>query len=149
MLLSKTGDYGLRAALYIASCSTEEFISIREISKKLNISFHFLTKILQKLTEKKLMISFRGPKGGVKLSQPPHTITLLDIVLALEGPNFFEKCILGLEQCSTDHPCPLHQQWVPLRKQLIELFETNTLATFISGFEKKQFRLRLDDKTST
>ncbi|CAN0202088.1 unnamed protein product, partial [Chrysoparadoxa australica] len=49
MLLSKSCVYGLRASIYLASKSDEEFNSIKEMSDKLEISFHFLTKILQQL----------------------------------------------------------------------------------------------------
>jgi Rrf2 family iron-sulfur cluster assembly transcriptional regulator len=141
MILSKTCDYGLRAALYVATRSDREYVSIGEISKKLNISFHFLTKILQILTEKNLMISYRGPKGGVKLTRPADTITLLDIIIAIEGADFFEKCLLGLEKCKEDNPCPLHQNWAPLRRQLKNLFQKNTLGEIAGMLKTNQFRI--------
>ena len=63
-LLTKSCVYGLRATLYVASfCGERHFVPIREISEKLGLSFHFLTKILQKLTEAGLMESYRGPSG--------------------------------------------------------------------------------------
>ena len=141
MILSKTCDYGLRATLYLSTRSDREYVSIGEISKKLNISFHFLTKILQKLTDKNLLISFRGPKGGVKLTRPAGTIKLLEIIEAIEGPEFFEKCLLGLEKCKVNNQCPLHQQWAPLRQQLKNLFEQNTLETIAEMLKTNQFRI--------
>lgn len=141
MILSKTCDYGLRAVLYVATRLDREYISIGEISEKLNISFHFLTKILQKLTDKNLLISFRGPKGGVKLTRPAGTITLLEIIQAIEGPDFFEKCLLGLEKCKDDNQCPLHQHWSPLRLQLKNLFQQNTLETMAEMLKTNQFRI--------
>ncbi|HCT51303.1 MAG TPA: transcriptional regulator, partial [Balneola sp.] len=66
MLLSKSCVYGLRASIYLASKSDEEFNSIKEMSDKLEISFHFLTKILQQLTAESLMVSYKGPKGGIR-----------------------------------------------------------------------------------
>jgi Rrf2 family iron-sulfur cluster assembly transcriptional regulator len=141
MILSKTCNYGLRAALYVATRSDRGYVSIGEISKKLNISFHFLTKILQKLTEKNLMISFRGPKGGVKLTRPADTITLLEIIIAIEGADFFEKCLLGLEKCKENNPCPLHQNWVPIRQQLKNLFQKNSLGAIAGRLKTNQFRI--------
>lgn len=50
MLLSKSCIYGLRATLFLSAREQDGFIPIREMSEKLEISFHFLTKILQQLT---------------------------------------------------------------------------------------------------
>lgn len=64
----------------LASNQNGEFVSIKELSEKLDISFHFLTKILQQLTAVDLLESHKGPKGGVRLSKPGNKISLLDIV---------------------------------------------------------------------
>ena len=66
MLLSRSAEYGLRAALYLASLEPSGFVSIRDISDHLGLSFHFLTKIFQKLTRAGLLHSYRGPNGGVR-----------------------------------------------------------------------------------
>ena len=76
--LSKTCTYGILAALYVASKDENKFVSIREISEELNISFHFLTKILQILTHENIMTSYRGPRGGVALVKDINKITILE-----------------------------------------------------------------------
>ena len=109
-MLSTSCVYGLRAVIYIASIKKESFVSIREISSNLDISFYFLTKILQVLTQKKILVSFKGPNGGVKLAKPADHITIMDVVLALDGAKVFEQCILGLPGCGVLNPCPLHDE---------------------------------------
>ena len=84
MILSKTCDYAMRAAFYIADQQDRNFVPIREVSEKLEISFHFLTKILQILTQKKIMTSFKGPNGGVTLARPADSILLTEIVKAID-----------------------------------------------------------------
>ena len=64
MLLSKSTEYGIRATLYLTSLKQDGYVSIRAISDELDISFHFLTKIFQKLTQAGLLQSFRGPRGA-------------------------------------------------------------------------------------
>jgi len=56
-MLSKASIYGISALLYIELFGDEKYVSIGDMSKKLDISFHFLTKILQSLKEKKLITS--------------------------------------------------------------------------------------------
>ena len=141
MILSSTCDYGLRAVCYIASEKNRQYISIREISEKLDISFHFLTKILQILTQHQLLISFRGPNGGVSLARSPESITLKEIIQAIDGPDLFDKCILGLDNCGDDHPCPLHQQWADIRGSMGDLFDRTSLKDVADSVHENNFRL--------
>jgi len=59
MVLSKACIYGIQAAIYVASVKDVGYVSIQEISEKLNISFHFLTKVLQQLTQAGILNSYR------------------------------------------------------------------------------------------
>ncbi len=141
MLLSKSCEYGLRATLYLASLEPERYVSIRTISEELDISFHFLTKIFQKLTQAGLMRSFRGPNGGIALARPADEITLRDIVIAIEGPELFTECVLGLPGCGDRNPCPVHATWGVVREQLEALFASETLADFAAKIQAQDLRL--------
>ncbi len=127
-LLPKTSTYALRAVLYLTSTGREQqYIPIRKISDDLNISFHFLTKIIQILSQHGLMTSYRGPAGGVALAKPASEISLIEIITALEGADFFEGCILALPNCGDGAPCPLHEYWGKIRDQLKDMFEKTRL----------------------
>ena len=106
----------------------QEYISIREMSEQLDISFHFLTKILQSLTQANLLISYRGPNGGIAFNIPPEKILLSEVVRVLEGDDFFDSCLLGLPGCGEMTPCPMHQFWGKIRGELKQEFETTSLA---------------------
>lgn len=141
MTFSKACNYGVRAALYVATKDQQEFVSIREISEKLDISFHFLTKILQTLTQSAIMISFRGPRGGVALAKSSREISLLDIVQAIDGKSLFTDCILGLNNCGEDKPCPLHNQWSTIRQNLHTMLESTSLHQVSLDVTHNGFRL--------
>jgi len=127
-ILSKPSVYALRALLYLVSKEKDkEFVSIRELSEQLDISFHFLTKILQKLSENGLIRSSRGATGGVILKQAASSITISKIVMIMEGNDFFDKCILGLPGCGTKKPCPMHAFWKETKSSIKETFENTTL----------------------
>lgn len=141
MLLSKTCDYGIRASLYVATQEDQRFVPIKEISENLSISFHFLTKILQKLTQQKIMKSFRGPNGGVALARPASSTTLMDVIMAIEEPDFFNKCLLGLDECGDENPCPVHDQWGKMREDLKSIFENTTLANLAEKIRTDKYRI--------
>ena len=128
MLLSRGCEYGLRAAIYIAQHQGDGYVPIRKVSDDLGIPFHFLTKILQQLNGALLVESFRGPTGGVRLAREPGSISLKDIVVALDGDDLFCACVLGLPGCGDEVPCPLHVEWSKERDRLSNLLESTTLA---------------------
>lgn len=141
MLLSKSCVYGLRASLYLAAGQDGTYTSIREISDKLDISFHFLTKNLQQLTDAGLLESQKGPKGGVRLTKPGSEITLFEVVTAIDGHKLFTECALGLPGCGVAKPCPLHEKWADTRDGIREMLETTDLVEMAEKGKKLNLRI--------
>lgn len=141
MLLSKSCVYGLRASLYLASNRDSGYTSIRQMSDKLDISFHFLTKILQQLNAVGIMESYKGPNGGVRLTKPGTEVTLYEIVKAIDGEELFTECALGLPGCGVQKPCPIHDKWATTRDAiLLMLQETDLMELARKG---KELNLRI------
>lgn len=126
-MLSKSCIYGIQAAIYVAANVSQEFVPISQIASELKISFHFLTKVLQQLTQAGLMNSYRGPKGGVALAKPSKDITLYDLIGAIDGTSIFTECMLGLPGCGIAEPCPAHEQWTRVRGELTVIARRLTL----------------------
>ncbi len=143
MVLSKACTYGILASLYMAREATrsKDYISIGRMSKELNISFHFLTKILQQLTSAGILISMKGPKGGVALKRKPEEISLVDIVVAIDGMGLFTECLLGLPGCGEEKPCPVHDDWANIRAKLFHTFRGKNLAETVSRIDSMNIRL--------
>jgi len=85
LIFSRQCEYALQAVLYIALKPQGEMSSIKEITKKLHIPYHFLGKIMQDLSRKGLLRSLKGPTGGFTLGMPAKDITLFHIVEAIDG----------------------------------------------------------------
>ncbi|MDR9414970.1 MAG: Rrf2 family transcriptional regulator [Gracilimonas sp.] len=144
MLLSKSCVYGLRAALYLASKKNGEYHSLKAISDELDISFHFLTKILQQLTADGLMESYKGPNGGIKLSPKGKKATLYDLVVSIDGPGLFTQCALGLPGCGSQEPCPLHDSWVETRESIEQMLKKSSLLEIAEEGKEMHYRLAAD-----
>lgn len=142
MLLSNACEYGLRAMLYLSSLKKDGYVPIRTMSDELNISFPFLTKIFQMLTQAGLLMSYRGPNGGVALTRPADQITLGEIIVAIDGSALFEECVLGLPGCGEEKPCPLHARWTIERDRLERMFSTSTLAEMAEKVGTLDVRLK-------
>lgn len=144
MIFSKSCIYGLRAMIYLASRTDERYESIKQLSEKLDISFHFLTKILQELTAADLLESMKGPKGGVRLAKSADAIVLREVVIAIDGPAIFTECVLGLPGCGHEKPCPMHDMWMDSRDEIDEIFTNTTLYDLSKEGKEKDLRITPD-----
>lgn len=131
-MFSKATEYALRATIFIAQKGTEEKkLSIEEIAKAIDSPKSFTAKILQSLTKDNHIISsVRGPNGGFFLTEKSQKLPVRTILKAMGEEEVLEKCVLGLKQCSELQPCPMHDQYKSIRKQLKELFVTKTIQQF-------------------
>ena len=141
MILSKACEYALRATLHLVRLKSSGFVSIKAISDDLDISFPFLTKIFQKLTQAGILHSFRGPNGGIALARPASSVTLYEIVVAVDGEDMFRECVLGLPGCGERKPCPLHARWAHERERLKAMFHAETLADMAERLQGEDYRL--------
>lgn len=126
-MISKTCQYALRAVIYIASNPGEGFVSTKQISKDTEISYFFLGKILNKLTQAGYLESYKGPNGGVRLLKPAENISVLDVLNAIESVKCLEGCLLGLPNCSDETKCSLHDSWKDIKLSIYKMFSGKTI----------------------
>lgn len=141
MILSKSCIYGIQAAIFVASQQKSDYVAISKIAAELNISFHFLTKVLQQLTQVGIMTSYRGPKGGVALVNDSKMTSLYDLIAALDGTEMFTECMLGLPGCGHAAPCPAHESWIEVRQKFADVARRVTLD--VLGEKSSELHVRL------
>lgn len=139
-MLSNTCKYAIRSLIYLANYAEEnKKIGIKKISDDLNIPSPFLGKILQGLAREKVLCSTKGPNGGFALGRKPEEISLFDIVVHVDGEEYFNNCIIRLEPCSCFaeeiSTCPVHKRFSRLRGDLIGFYQETSLADIIEDFE--------------
>jgi Rrf2 family protein len=78
-----------------------------------------------------LVTARRGVGGGVSLARSADEITLLQIVVAVEGEHWLGECLLGLDECSDAATCPTHPFWLRIRGEITEELAKTTLAAVI------------------
>jgi Rrf2 family transcriptional regulator, cysteine metabolism repressor len=86
MRISSKGEYGLRALIDLAQRYGDGPIQSHEIHQRQGVDENYLNQILILLRKAGLIESIRGPQGGHRLARLPAQITLLDALVALEGP---------------------------------------------------------------
>ena len=141
-MFSKTCEYGIKAMIFVAQKSKEgSRVGIKEIAKGTAAPEHFKAKIMQELGRKKLAHSIKGPNGGFYMDQFDLKTSLADIVRALDGNSIYSDCVLGLKTCNEKKPCPVHDQYRDIKKNLIKMIEENTIGDFNTKLDSGKFFL--------
>jgi Rrf2 family protein len=105
-----------------------QWIQAQEIARCTGTPLPYLLKILNRLAEGELIQSKRGYRGGFYLSRAATEITLLEILEAMEGPDWFNDCMLGTKHCPCVRPCPLHAFWSQEKERIREQWKKTKLA---------------------
>ena len=127
-MLSKTAEYALRAAVWLAQ-SAGEPISAEELAEVTKVPRRYLHKVVQDLVRSELLRSQPGPGGGYSLARAPEKITILDVVSAVAPVERIRHCPLGLP--SHTRLCPLHWELDRVYAAAEEAFRRVTLAQLV------------------
>jgi len=141
VLFQHSSELALRAALFLAQQVPGKLSPVHEIAAQAGVSEAYLAKILQRLASSGLVRSFRGPGKGMELGKAPEAISLASVIRAVEGTKDAD-CVLGFDACSTENPCALHEDWLPLRTAINAFLVKTTLADLVRVAAKKRHRFR-------
>ncbi len=143
-MFSKTCEYGIRAAIFIASESCQDRrAGLKDIAQKIDSPEAFTAKILQILAKNNIVKSIKGVGGGFDVPRETMAdIKLTHIVNALDGDRVFTGCGLGLAHCSEDHPCPMHEKFTSIRTELAFMLENTNLEELALGIKSGDTFLR-------
>lgn len=78
------------------------------------------------------------------LARPPEEIRLVAVVEAIDGWRDFQRCVLGLEPCGPESPCPLHDEWAGIKEALRRMFSEKTLRELAEELAEGRTSLRSD-----
>jgi Rrf2 family protein len=130
MQITRQADYAIRAVLYISKLGTNQRAATSQIAKEQRIPPSFLAKIISQLSIAGLLQTSRGARGGVMLARGPESITLLDVVEAIDGPIALNECVTDENACSFGEECPLRPIWCDAQEDLVNRLKATNFSQF-------------------
>lgn len=137
MKISTKGRYAVRLMLDIAQHSAEGNVSLKDVSKRQNISLKYLEQIVNMLCKAGLLKSQRGAQGGYKMFRKPAEYTIGDILRVTEGEMAPVSCLEDeVNQCPRANQCPTIRFWTGLYHTMNHYLDGTTLADLMNADEE-------------
>ena len=126
MHINLESDYAVRIVQYLAQ--SNERRDAQSIADSTCVSLRFTLKIMRKLVAADIVQSFKGAHGGYTLSRPASSITLRQVIEAVEGPFRFSRCVDNgyACNCSSVTACPFHSVFDDITQMVIQKLDEAT-----------------------
>jgi Rrf2 family transcriptional regulator, iron-sulfur cluster assembly transcription factor len=139
MRLTTKGRFAVTAMMDLALRGDDGPVALAGVSERQKISLSYLEQLFGKLRRYKLVDSVRGPGGGYCIARPLDTVTVADIVRAVDEPLDATQCG-GKENCLDDQRCMTHDLWAALNAKMYDYLSSVTLAGLVDRQRAKEAR---------
>lgn len=118
--LGRRSDYAIRATLCLARWHGDRLVPSREVAQRMDIPPRFLYQIMAALVRAGIVASTPGRSGGYALAADPVSVSVLDVVEAVEGEIRASVCLLRGGPCHWQGACAMHEQWTAAQQALLD-----------------------------
>ncbi len=126
MDITRRCDYACRI-LRAAYRSGDAYVSVSDISEDEDIPYAFARSIQHDLVKGGLIKTVRGARGGLVLNCDPSSVTMLEVLEAIQGPVSISLCVLDPESCDKQEDCAYNKVWQGADRLLNTYFASITL----------------------
>jgi Rrf2 family iron-sulfur cluster assembly transcriptional regulator len=112
-------------------------VTLAEISARQKISLSYLEQLFGKLRRHRLVESVRGPGGGYCLAKDMGSLSVAEIILAVDEPIDATQCG-GKENCKDEQKCLTHDLWATLNERIFDYLESVSLRQLVENQKAKE-----------
>lgn len=132
MMISTRGRYALRVLIDLAENNSDDYVPMRDIAKRQEISLKYLERIIPVLSKNKIVEGIQGKGGGYRLLIKPEECTIGDILRLTEGDLAPVACLeCGAKPCEKMSECRTYPLWLEFYNTVNDFFDNKTLADII------------------
>ena len=148
MKISTKGRYALRLMIDVAEHSNGNYVSLKDIATRQELSTKYLEQIVGQLSKAGFLKSSRGAQGGYQLARSPEEYTVGDILRLTEGNLAPVTCLQDDEnQCQRCEGCATLDFWTGLYRVINQYIDRFTLADLGKGERDKKKKAQRKRKT--
>lgn len=145
MRLTTKGRFAVTAMIDVAMHGDKGPVTLAGVSERQRISLSYLEQLFGKLRRHGLVESVRGPGGGYNLAQASASVSVADIILAVDEPIDATQCG-GKENCLDDRRCMTHELWAGLNAHIFSFLQSVTLEQLVRQQDKPEVAVLQDHR---
>lgn len=126
--LSKKADYALLAMRHLAANSDRGAVSARELAEAYDLPPELLAKVLQRLVRGRLLTSIQGIRGGYGLARPAASISVADVITAIDGPLTVTACSESNHNCEQFSKCDIRDPLWQIKDRIVSALQATSIA---------------------
>ena len=138
MRLSKKADYALLAMRHLAASPDRDSVSARELAEAYDIPLELLAKVLQKLVRASLLESHQGIKGGYGLARPAASMSVADVIQAVDGPFTVTACSEVDHSCEQYAKCNIRDPLWRIKDRIVSALGATSVAELAADMPAPQ-----------
>ena len=137
--LSKKADYALIAMKHLSRLPGDgASTSAREIAEQYDIPLELMAKVLQRLVRSGLLVSTQGTRGGYTLRRESSSISVADVIQAIDGPFTVTACSTEDHDCEQFQKCSIRDPLWRLRERIVQALGTVSVAELASDADQER-----------
>lgn len=146
MRLTTKGRFAVTAMIDVAMHGTKGPVTLAGVSERQKISLSYLEQLFGKLRRYGLVESVRGPGGGYYLARAAETMSVADVIQAVDEPIDATQCG-GREDCADEgRRCMTHELWTNLNAHIFSFLRSVTLAELVAQQNKPDVTVMQDHR---
>ena len=138
MKLSTKSRYAIRALLDLALHQEEQPVLLKDIAQRQQISLNYLEHLITPLVAAGILLSTRGPKGGVSLGKPLDEVKMSEVIQLLEGSIAPVECVNNPDICERSETCVTRDVWSEMKDAINSVLESTTLMNLVERQKNKE-----------
>ncbi len=130
-LITRNTDYAIRALCCIAK-HNKSIVSVKELAEDLKMPRPFLRKILQGLSRRGILVSYKGKNGGFALQARPESIYISKLIEIFQGPIKLQEHTFRKKICPEIKSCVLKKKIDIIEKYVISELNSLSIASLLN-----------------
>ena len=132
MEITRQADYAVRIVIDLAERNHGRVERSDDVARRQLVPRAYFTKVVQALVRAGYVRTLRGAHGGIQLARDPEAITLRQVIEAVEGPIFLNRCLSHPGECSLERACAAHPVWQRIQDVLARELESVTVSEMLA-----------------
>lgn len=133
MKISTKGRYALRIMIDLAKHQSDDFITLKDIANRQEMSEKYLESIIKVLVKNQLLVGLRGKGGGYKLTKPAEEYTVWDILNVSEDNLLIsDDALMHNKSMLNDSDKKILAMWDDLNILIADYFKNITISSLIA-----------------